>query len=84
LERESDGGLAMVRLSITPNKTGGFFGFSYTSPTPTIFTTQQLGLGITKAFATHIKNAEKRSSLAPALQTAELEAQDSLSIGSFA
>ena len=66
------------------NKTGGFFGFSYTSPTPTIFTTQQLGLGITKAFATHIKNAEKRSSLAPALQTAELEAQDSLSIGSFA
>ena len=66
------------------NKTGGFFGFSYTSPTPSIFTTQQLGLGITKAFATHIKNADKRTSLAPVLQTTELETQDSLSVGSFA
>ena len=31
----------------------------------------------------HIKNAEKKTSLAPALQTAELEAQDSQSVGSF-
>ena len=34
-----------------------FFGHSYTSPTPTIFTLQKLGLGITKAFALHIRNA---------------------------
>jgi hypothetical protein len=65
------------------NKTGAFFGFSYTSPTPSIFTTQQLGLGITKAFATHIKNVDKRTSLAPAVKTTELEAQDSLSVGLF-
>jgi hypothetical protein len=41
------------------NKTRKFYGYSYTSPTPSIYTTQQLGLGITKAFATHIKNAAK-------------------------
>jgi hypothetical protein len=41
------------------NKTRKFYGYSYTSPTPSIYTTQQLGIGITKAFATHIKNATK-------------------------
>jgi hypothetical protein len=41
------------------NQNRHFFGHSYTSPTPTLFTIQQLSLGITKAFATHIKNATK-------------------------
>ena len=41
------------------NKTKQFFGNSYTSPTPSIYTIQQLGLGITKAFSTHIRNATK-------------------------
>jgi hypothetical protein len=41
------------------NKQQQFFGFSYTSPTPSIYTTQKLGLGITKAFTTHIRNATK-------------------------
>jgi hypothetical protein len=40
-------------------KQRNFFGYSYTAPTPSIFTIQQLGLGITKAFTTHIKNAIK-------------------------
>ena len=43
------------------NKQQQFFGFSYTSPTPSIYTTQKLGLGITKAFTTHIRNATKIS-----------------------
>ena len=34
-----------------------FFGYTHTSPTPSIFTIQKLGLGITKAFALHIRNA---------------------------
>jgi hypothetical protein len=37
-----------------------FFGYSYTSPTPTIYTLQKLGLGITKAFALHIRNAGRK------------------------
>jgi hypothetical protein len=37
-----------------------FFGYSYTSPTPKIFTLQKLGLGITKAFALHIRNAHQK------------------------
>jgi hypothetical protein len=43
------------------NKQRKFFGFSYTAPTPTIHTIQQLGLGITKAYTTHIRNAIKNS-----------------------
>ena len=53
-----------------------------TSPTPSIFTTQQLGLGITKAFATHIKNSDKKSSVTAAMESTEIEAQDSCSVGS--
>jgi len=41
------------------NKTRIFFGHSYTSPSPSIYTIQQLGLGITKAYSTLIKNATK-------------------------
>jgi len=41
------------------NKQRSFFGHSYTAPTPSIFTIQQLGLGITKAFTTHIRNATR-------------------------
>ncbi len=37
-----------------------FFGHSYTSPTPSIFTIQKLGLGVTKAFAVHIRNATRK------------------------
>ena len=68
----------------TNHHTGDFFGFSYTSPTPSIFTTQQLGLGITKAFATHIKNSDKKSSVTAAMESTEIEAQDSFSVGSLA
>jgi hypothetical protein len=42
------------------NKNRNFFGFSYTAPTPTIYTIQQLGLGITKAYSLHIRNASKQ------------------------
>ena len=41
------------------NKQRPFFGHSYTAPTPSIFTIQQLGLGLTKAFTTHIRNATR-------------------------
>ncbi len=41
---------------------GKFFRHSYTSPTPSIYTIQQLGLGITKAFLLHIQNATKQYS----------------------
>jgi hypothetical protein len=37
------------------NRTRKFFGHSYTSPSPSIFTIQQLGLGLTKAFSLHIR-----------------------------
>ncbi len=36
-----------------------FFGYSYTAPSPSLYTIQKLGLGITKAFTTHIRNATK-------------------------
>jgi hypothetical protein len=42
-------------------KTRKFFGYSYLASTPTIATIQQLGLGITKAFTTHIRNATQTS-----------------------
>ncbi len=41
------------------NKMQQFFGYSYSSPTPSIFTIQQLGLGSTKAFTAHICNATR-------------------------
>jgi hypothetical protein len=41
---------------------GPFFGDSHTSPTPANFTIQKLGLGITKAFALHMKRDSKESS----------------------
>ena len=44
------------------NKNRTFYGYSYTAPTPSITTTQQLGLGITKAYTTHIRNATKADS----------------------
>jgi hypothetical protein len=40
-------------------RTRNFFGFSYSSPTPSLYTIQQLGLGLTKAFSLHIRNATK-------------------------
>ena len=43
------------------NKTRTFYGYSYTAPTPSIYTIQQLGLGITKGFATLLRNATKLS-----------------------
>ncbi len=38
-------------------KSQAFFSHSYTAPTPSIHTIQQLELGITKAFSLHIWNA---------------------------
>jgi hypothetical protein len=38
------------------NKLQQFFGYSYSLPTPSIHTIQQLGLNITKAFTAHIRN----------------------------
>ena len=62
------------------NPTRKFFGYSYTSPTPSIYTTQQLGLGITKAFSTHIRNAIKAAH-ATALQNRH-DQSDSFSVSS--
>ena len=42
-------------------KTRPFYGYSYTAPTPSIYTIQQLGLGITKGFATLLRHATKIS-----------------------
>ena len=41
------------------NKLRTFYGHSYTAPTPSIYTIHQLGLGITKAYSVHIRNATK-------------------------
>lgn len=62
------------------NKTKQFFGNSYTSPTPSIYTIQQLGLGITKAFSTHIRNATK-SAYTTAIQSRQ-DHTESFSISS--
>ena len=43
------------------HKTRTFYGYSYTAPTPSIYTIQQLGLGITKGFSTLLRNATKIS-----------------------
>ncbi len=45
-----------------------FFGYSYTAPSPSIYTIQKLGLGITKAFTTHIRNATKACEQEPRQQ----------------
>ncbi len=42
-------------------KSRPFFEHSYKTPTPSISLIQQLGLGITKAFATRIQNATRRN-----------------------
>jgi hypothetical protein len=47
------------------NKTQHFFGYSYSSPTPSIYTIQQLGLGITKAFTAHIRNTIRLLTTSP-------------------
>ena len=46
-----------------------FFGHSYTAPTPVEHTLQQLGLGITKAFALHHKLAMRKQGPRPANST---------------
>ena len=43
------------------NKTRIFYGYSYTAPTTSIYTIQQLGLGITKGFSILLRNATKIS-----------------------
>ena len=42
-----------------------FFGYSYTAPTPMEHTLQQLGLGVTKAFALHHKLALRKQGPRP-------------------
>ena len=61
------------------NQTRPFFGHSHTSPTPSLYTIQQLGLGITKAYASHIKNAFKTIH-AQAQECIEHEANSSITI----
>ena len=61
------------------NQTRPFFGHSHTSPTPSLYTIQQLGLGITKAYASHIKNAFKTIH-AQAQEGIEHEANSSITI----
>ena len=61
-------------------KTRAFFDTNYTSPTPSVYMTQQLGLGITKAFATHIKNATKTMTHTSAMEQTPREATASFSI----
>ncbi len=41
-------------------QTRGFYGHSYSAPTPMINTLQQIGLTITKAFAIHIRYVRQR------------------------
>ena len=48
------------------NKSRTFFGYSYTAPTPSIHTIQQLGLGITKGFSILLRNAIRISTPHPA------------------
>ena len=55
-------------------------GISMDTPTPSIYTTQQMGLGITTAFSAHIKNAIK--SMHAPRQHHERDSADSFSIGS--
>ena len=59
----------------TKNRT--FYGHSYTTPTPSITTIQQLGLGITKAFATPIRNATKTECAASDLSDRSWSSQSS-------
>ena len=47
------------------NKTRTFYGHSSTAPTPSIYTIQQLGLGITKGFSILLRNATKISTPHP-------------------
>ena len=42
-----------------------FYGHSYTAPTPREYTIQQLGLGITKALAFHLRNASRKFGTRP-------------------
>ena len=44
----------------THSRTREFFGHSYSSPTPSITTLQDIGLCLSKAFATHIRNATRK------------------------
>ena len=60
------------------NKQRPFFGHSYTAPTPSIFTIQQLGLGITKAFTTHIRNATRTNQGTDLQESSPIDAFDSL------
>ena len=48
------------------NKSRTFFGYSYTAPTPSVHTIQQLGLGITKGFSVLLRNAIRISTPHPA------------------
>ncbi len=54
--------LLMADHTWKKTKQRNFFGHSYMAPTSSIYTIQKLGLGITKALTTHIRNAIKNSS----------------------
>jgi len=60
------------------SKQRSFFGHSYTAPTPSIFTIQQIGLGITKAFTTHIRNATRTNQGTDLQESSPIDAFDSL------
>jgi hypothetical protein len=51
---------AQKASSNSPTIFGNFYGHSYSAPTPTINTLQQIGLTITKAFAIHIRYGRRR------------------------
>ena len=42
------------------DRTPYFYGHSYSAPTPTIYTLQQIGLTITKEFDIHIRYVQRR------------------------
>jgi hypothetical protein len=58
--------LKLAKQNWSNLKSQQFYGHSYSAPTPTIATIQQLGLTILKAFAHHIRYASRKFSDHPA------------------
>ena len=52
-------------------KSRPFFGHSYTAPTPTEYTIGRMGLAITKAYALHLRNTNKKMGTKPTRLTTD-------------
>jgi hypothetical protein len=58
--------LNLAKHNWSNSKSQQFYGYSYSAPTPTIATIQQLGFTISKAFTHHIRYASRKFSNHPA------------------